>query len=401
MLRIYRAAFSGLSRDLWLLATVTLVNRSGTMVLPFIALYLTSERGLDADAAGRLVALYGFGAALGGYLGGRLSDRIGSIRTQQASLGLGGLCYLVLSSLTDRLAIAVALFVTGVIVESFRPAVMSSFAKRTDGSNRAQAFAFLRLAANLGLGIGPAVGGFLALYDYHWLFYADASTCWLGVLLLTSLRRRAPRDATADVAKARREGPESPKALSPFRDVPFLALLALVTVMASVLFQIFSTFPLYLKEHVGYHEDAIGYLLSLNALVIVAFEMVLIHLVRGRDPMQLIGVGAFFLCLGFAGTPLGASLPWLAFTVAVWTFGEMLALPILNVVVAERASPSVQGEYMGLYTTAFATAFITAPFLGTLVYERLGPTVLWYGIGALGLLLWPAALALRSRLLPR
>ena len=99
---------------------------------------------------------------------------------------------------------------------------------------------------------------------------------------------------------------------SPFHDLPYLALLGLVILMAAVLFQIFSTFPLYLNEHAGFREDGIGYLLSFNALLIVVFEMILIHAVSDRDGMQLIGAGAFLLCAGFGLMPFGATLSWLA-----------------------------------------------------------------------------------------
>lgn len=87
-------------------------------------------------------------------------------------------------------------------------------------------------------------------------------------------------------------------------------------------------------------------------------------------------------------------------TVAVWTFGEMLALPILNVLVAARAPASHRGKYMGFYTMAFSIAFILAPVAGTYVYERFGSDTLWYSIGGLGVVLWATALRLRSTLFP-
>lgn len=393
VLAIYREAFSGLPRDLWLLALVALVNRSGTMVLPFISLYLTSARGFAPHEAGELVALYGVGAAAGAYLGGFLADRFGAIRAQQASLFAGGASYLVLGSLTGRGPIAAALFASGAIVESFRPAVMAAYSERAAPEIKAKAFAFLRLAVNLGVGVGPAVGGFLALYGYRWLFYVDAGTCWLAALLLFRL---APEPSAAARRASLRDG-----ARSAWRDGPFLALLVLVLFLASALFQVFSTFPLYLREHVGLRENGIGALLSLNAFLIVAFEMVLIHLVRNRDRMALVGAGGFALCAGFALMPLSSNVAWLALTVAIWTLGEMLSLPILNVVVSERASAGYQGQYMGLYTMAFSLAFVLAPLAGTAVYERFGAQSLWYGMGALGVALSASSSSLRVPLRAR
>jgi predicted MFS family arabinose efflux permease len=386
---IYREAFSGLSRDLWILGIAALVNRSGTMVLPFLSLYLTAERGMSISAAGRLVGIYGAGAVCGAYLGGGLSDRIGAVRAQQLSLVAGGLGLLVIGAVRRPTLIGIALFVVAMLVEAFRPAVMAAFAEHAPGDLKPKAFAFLRLAVNLGVGIGAAVGGALAVYGYRWLFVGDAVTCLAGALLLqkVSASRRAVGGEHETTTPA-----------SPFRDLPFLCLLVLVVVMASVLFQIFSTLPLYLREHVGLRENAIGMLISLNAILIVAFEMVLIHLVARRDRMSVVGVGAALLCAGYALMPYHDATWYLAVTVGVWTFGEMLSLPILNVIVAERAGVSVQGRYMGLYATAYALAFIVAPIAGTFVYDRFGPLALWHTIGVVGIGLWLGTVVLRPYL---
>ncbi len=387
--RVYREAFSGLSKDLWILGITALVNRSGTMVLPFMSLYLTVERGLSVGAAGRLVAVYGAGAVCGAYLGGALSDRIGAVRAQQVSLIAGGAGFLVMSAIREPLLLGLSLFIVAVLVEAFRPAVMAAFAERAPGDLKPKAFAFLRLAVNLGVGIGAAVGGTLALYGYRWLFIGDALTCFVGALLLLKV---------AAVPNAGRDRQETTTARSPFRDIPFLCLLVLVVLIASVLFQIFSTLPLYLREHIGFQENAIGLLISLNALLIVAFEMILIHLVSRRDRMSVVGVGALLLCAGYGLMPYHNATWYLALTVAVWTFGEMLALPILNVIVAERAGASVQGRYMGLYTMAYAIAFIVAPIAGTYLYDHFGPLVLWHAIGVLGIGLWLGSAVLKPYL---
>jgi MFS family permease len=310
-----------------------------------------------------------------------MSDKVGAIRAQQASLTLGGFGFFVLSGLRQRWSIAVAMLLVSVVVEAFRPAAMTAFAERSSREIRPKAFAFLRLAVNLGVGIGPAVGGFLALYGYRYIFYTDAATCWLAALLLLKLRV-APKATPNEMKDPRRRSGR------PWGDPAFLLLLGLVIVMASVLFQIFSTFPLYLHEYIGLRENAIGLVLALNAMLIVLFEMPLIHVVQNRDRMRLIGLGAFLLSAGFSLLPLGSAPAFLALTVAVWTFGEMLALPVLNVVVAERASAGYEGQYMGLYTMAFAIAFVLAPVAGTFFYERFGPDILWLTIGAIGVVLW-------------
>jgi MFS family permease len=96
--------------------------------------------------------------------------------------------------------------------------------------------------------------------------------------------------------------------------------------------------------------------------------------------------------------PLGSTAAFAALTIGVWTVGEMLSLPMLNAVVAGRATAANQGRYMGLYTMAYSVAFIIAPVSGTRIYETFGATVLWVAIGGLGLPLLAGSLGLRRAL---
>jgi predicted MFS family arabinose efflux permease len=187
-------------------------------------------------------------------------------------------------------------------------------------------------------------------------------------------------------------------ARSPWRDGPFLGLWLLVTVLALTFFQIFSTLPVYLREIYGFREDTIGILLGFNAAIIVVFEMVLVHWAERLDRMLVVGFGALLICLGFGLMPLGSTAAFVALTIVIWTVGEMLALPMLNAVVAERADPANRGRYMGLYTMAYSVAFIIAPVAGTWIYDRFGPTALWTVVGGLGVPLLAGSVALRGPL---
>jgi predicted MFS family arabinose efflux permease len=387
LLNAYREAYSGLPRDVWLVSAALLINRAGTMVLPFLSLYFTVDRGLSITDAGALMALYGVGAVVGSYLGGWLADRIGALRTQHLSLLAGGAGFLWLVTLDDLRLIAPAVFVVSLVFEAFRPAAMAALAARAPAGLQLRSFALLRLAANLGMSIGPAIGGWLALYSYDWLFVGDAATCWAASAFLFFTLGVADRSHAGSHAERSAAG-------SPLADGPFLLLLLLVTGVAMVLFQIFTTVPIYLRQVHGFPESTIGSLLALNALLIVIFEMVLIHKVDHWRRMVVIALGAFLFCLGLGLMPFGASLPYLAFTVLVWTLGEMLSLPMFNAVIASRAQKGNHGRYMGLYSVAFSLAFIAAPAIGTRVYDRFGPDALWLGIGAFGVPLALLALAL-------
>ncbi len=390
----YRSAFAGLPRDVWLLAAATLVNRSGTMVLPFMSLYLTRRLSFSTVEAGRVLSLYGLGAIVGSYLGGWLSDRFGALRVQEASLLATGAGFLVLSRLHGKIAFAVAMLLLSAVAEWFRPALLTAVAQLSPPSVRTRSMALIRLAVNSGLSIGPALGGVLAVRHYGWLFLVDALTCWAAVALLRlTLHRRAapPVEASGSPAAA----PQSP-----WRDVPFVAFLLLVTGLTTVFFQISSTLPLYLRSVRGFNEATIGGLLAINAVTIVCVEMVLLRFVERFHHLRVAALGSLLVCTGLALMPLSRGVVFAASTVLVWTAGEMLSLPMTNATAGLRSGVASSGRYIGAYTLSFSCAFVLAPLVGTTVYQRFGPNVLWAAIGVAGLPLWAGFFALARRLTP-
>ncbi len=378
----YRSAFTGLPRPVWMLCAAALVNRAGTMVLPFLSLYFTQELAMSALQAGQLLGIFGLGSMLGSYLGGWLSDRIGSVRVQQLSFLGSGFGFLILGQVTSFWGLGLAIGVTATIADSFRPALLASVTHFSPPEVRNRALALVRLAVNLGMAVGPAVGGLLAVRHYGWLFVGDALTCWAaGILLVVAL------GCPGDPATGQDRRPDDqPAAIlrSPWRDLRFLGFLGLLAVLGIVFFQIWITFPIYMRDFYHFPEPLIGGLMAFNATLIVCFEMVLVKKLEGANPLRVAGIGAALVCLGLAILPLGPGLAVAIFSTMVWTLGEMLVLPMANVITANRADSASLGRYMGAYSLAFGMSFVLAPVIGTTIYDCLAPAALWYGIGLTG-----------------
>lgn len=380
ILATYREAFSGLNRAVWLLALTTLVNRSGTMVLPFLILYLTEQQGFSTTDAGRAMGVYGIGGVLGSYLSGWLCDRVPPRRIMIGSLSLSGIGFILLGQIDTRAGILTTIFLLAVVGEGFRPANSAAVASASPPELRTRAFALNRLAINLGMSVGPTVGGFLAMISYDWLFWADGFSCMLAAVVLAVGFQGG--ETTGHEPK-----PEAAAGRSPWRDRPFLAMMALFFLLALITFQTISTFPLTLRDLYGFHEGRIGLVMATNTILIVLFEMVLVHRVAGRDPLRLLGLGGLLFGVGMALLPFGSGFAYACFTVLVWTIGEMLSFPLSAAAVSHRAGASNLGLYMGLYTLSFESAWVFSPMLGTWVYETWGPKVLWLGCGAIGVIL--------------
>ncbi|MCG8461362.1 MAG: MFS transporter [Holophagales bacterium] len=412
-LRAYREAYQGLPPTVWWLSTVILVNRCGTMVVPFLALYLTQELDHPVTAAGFVLSAYGFGHLAGAALGGWTTDRFGPLPVQVASLAISGFAFLALEPLRSVSSIAAVTFLAATAAEGFRPANYAALASYAPKGLQTRAVALNRLAINLGWGIAPVVGGILASLDYRWLIRGDGATCLLAAalmvwLLVSGRLPMAPtRECHADPVETADErsgsasgggGSPADPPRHPARDGAFLAFLGVAALSAFIFFQAWGAFPVYLAEAYGIAEARYGALMAVNALLILAFEMVLTVRTERYHPLSVVGVGCIFTGLGFAILPLGRGVALAALSVAVWTVGEMLSHPALGGWVAARASARHRGKYMGLFTMSWGVAFIAAPAVGTWVYERLSPETLWVLLGVLGFVGWAACELLRRRL---
>ena len=150
-LSLYKTSFTGLSPQTWLLSIVMLINRSGTMVIPFMTLYLTSkEMGRSLSDAGTVIGLFGFGSIIGAFLGGKLSDRIGFHKVQLITLLSGGIMFMVLGQIKNFPLICLCTFLLSLVNEAFRPANSSAVAFYSTVANRTRSFSLNRLAINLG-----------------------------------------------------------------------------------------------------------------------------------------------------------------------------------------------------------------------------------------------------------
>jgi len=361
------------------------------MVLPFLALFLTKERGFSPTDVGLTFAAYGTSGILGSYLGGRLAVFLLPTSLMEASLGLTGLGLFVLGHLRHRWQIVLAVAALSLVSKSFVPARRMALASRVRNSaDHGRSAALNRLAENFGLTVGACVGGFLAARDYSWLFRIDGTTSLVAALfLLFSLRREEL------VSPNKASGPKAAAGRSPWGDTPFLFFLFLRFLLALVTIQVACTIPLALSS-----EYRFGLIRGANTLIVVLFEMVLVHIFKNANPLRLVAVGSFLFCLGVGLLPAGGSFFYLAFPVVIWSVGEMLTLPTLDGVVANRAEGPSRGYYVALFSAAFAVACVVAPLAGTWVYQGIGPQWLWAGCIAVGVILlvgfWKLAPALTA-----
>ncbi len=367
IVRNYQAAFSGLPREIWYLSIVMLINRTGSMVLPFLSLYVKNELGLGESAAGPIVACFGVGSCIGSFCGGYFSDRFGPFRVQIFSLLGNAVGFAALSQMRSFNGFAITLFLTSAVADLFRPANGASMTFLSPPEVHRKAFVLNRLAINLGFTVGPLVGGILAFYSYQWLFWVNSAACVMAAcvfyLLLGSRLTAHPANAVVNFEAQTRYR-------SPLSDGRFLFFITLNFMTFAVFFQLLSTYPLFLNDEFRLKEFEIGLLLGFNTLLVVLFEMVLIESIKSWSVLRTIAWGSLLMCWGFSVLPFGHGFWFAAGAVFIWSIGEMLAMPQMLTYVTSLSTKQNRSRYLGMYMFSVSLALVVGPLVGTRLYKQ-------------------------------
>ena len=372
----------GLPHDMWALFFTSLINRSGTMVIPFLALYLTKKIGVSPAEAGAALLVYGAAAFIAAPLTGKLSDNIGSIKVMKFALYGSGVLFFIFSFITNYNWILVAIFFLAAVNESFRPANLSLITEIVAPSQRRMAFALNRLAINAGMSIGPVIGGFLTLIDYHYLFYANAVASIAAGIYFSSVK-------WSSLSSEKAVEPLEDKLRVKFailNDKYFLFFLLAVIPANLVFFQHLGALPLYIVDDLGYTTAAFGLFGSINTILIIIAEVPLNNWMNNVSYKKTLMLGALFAGIGFGGFVIATTTIPLVIAIIVFTIGEMIFFPITAAYTSEIAPADRRGEYMGYYQMTFSFAFSAGPWLGTVVYQNYGSVILWSGALVLGLI---------------
>jgi MFS family permease len=371
----FRNAFGGLSRSIWLLALAQLINRSGSMVIFFLAVYLKDELLFDLNQVGAVMACYGIGALVGVYAGGKLTDRLGHRPVMVASLLGGFILFVLASQINDFISLCVVLFLLSAFGDGFRPAGMVAISHYSTPENYTRSVSLYRLAINLGFSIGPAIGGLLATIDYQWLFWVDGATCLFASVFVYFYLTESKQNS----AELSEEPEELVHRKSPWRDKAYLLFLPMVTIYAMAFFQLFSTMSIYYKGEEGFTEGQIGAILALNGLLVAAVELVLVYKIERKYSLYTwMILGSLLLTLSYGLILLVHGFMWYLIIITLVSFSEMFFMPFTNTFMNNRSGKANRGQYASLYVMAWSASHIFTPLLATTVMNHMGYQKLWW-----------------------
>ncbi len=377
-------SLKGLPKNIWLICIVALINRTGTMVFPFLALYLTQEIGVEPGKAGLVLTFYGIGAFVSAPFAGKLSDKIGALNLIKFSLLTSGVLFFVYSLFDSYIAISIISVVLAIVSEAFRPAGMAFISSEASVEQRKPAYALYRLAINLGMSIGPVVGGLLSAINFNLLFYVDGLTSIAaGVFLLFAKWQLKPQPIDSEnTEKIKTE--TKPKAV--WRDGMFMYFLLASLPVVMVFFQHFSSMPLFVVDNMGFSRSTFGLLFAINTVIIIFLEVPLNAMMSHWADWKGLALGSLLCAIGFGGMVFTTEIIGLVITIVIWTFGEMVFFPAAAAFAADISPENRRGEYMGYFQMMFSLSFTLAPWGGTKILEVYGPQTLWMVTFATGII---------------
>ncbi|CAN5791685.1 MFS transporter [soil metagenome] len=374
VINTYRRSFTGLSTEIWWLSLVLLINRSGTMVAPFITIYLTQHLHYSLIQAAIVNGMLGLGAIAGALAGGKLTDKIGFTWVQFTALAGGGILFIFIGYIEHFGAICLVAFFLSVVNDAFRPANSAAIAAYSLPENRTRSYTLNRLAINIGWAVGASLGGILAGINYKLLFWVDGITNLIAAVLLWNVLFKPGQTKIIKEKVVSKVA-----AASPWKDAVYIRFIILVTLFASCFMLMFRIVPVFYKEQLHLPEAVIGLVMGLNGVIIAFFEMVLVTRWEGkRSHLVYIRLGLYLGAVTFLSLLLPVNGIVLAlFSMVLFTFSEILALPFMNTFWINRANEFNRGSYAAVYTIAWSVAQITGPYIGAVVVEYFNYTTLW------------------------
>ena len=386
MLKKYFNNFRGFPKAIWFLAILTFINRAGTMVVPFLSKYMKEDLHFSYGEVGTVMVFFGIGSIIGTWLSGKFIKWVGFYKTMALSLLASSVLFIVIEQLKTFEYLCLGVLLLTSFADMFRPAMLLSLNTYTKKENRTRALSLVRSAINLGFLFGPAIGGILIMnVGYRFLFYADAATCMLAVLIFITFIKeiKLPFKINENVVALKEKSK-----FRVFKDKSFVLHLIISMFSGILFFQIFTTLPLYHKEFFHLPELYTGLLLALNGIIMLLFELPIVTYFESKkvNKLKIISLGIFSMIFGYFLLSILQVDFVLILMIIFVTFGAMLTFPFANSYASTRSRVGLEAAYMTIFTMSYSFAHIFSAKVGMEIISKFGYNANWIAMAIIGLL---------------
>ena len=386
LLQRTRKVYNEYPRAFWIYNIIVFIDRlGGFMLYPFFALYLTQKYEIGMSTVGLLFGVFSISGMVGSALGGAIADRMGRKTVIIVSLILSSLSALGMG-FAPTLGIFIAVVViVGTLSSIGHPAHEAVVADLLPQEKRAEGYGIIRVVFNLAVIIAPPIAGLLIANSYLTLFLVDAVISLISAaIVLLALPETKPQ-AQAHVK------PETMKQTFAgygrvFKDTPFLAFIGVTVMMTLVYMNMNSTLGVYLRDQHGLPELRYGWLLSINAIIVVLFQFWVTRRLEKYKPLLMMAAGSLLYAVGFAMYGFVPTFALFIVAMIIITIGEMVVSPFQQSLVASFAPEHMRGRYMAVSGLSWSISFTIGPYFAGLLLDSASPHLLWVFCGIVGVL---------------
>ncbi|MGV8025518.1 MAG: MDR family MFS transporter [Anaerolineaceae bacterium] len=360
-------------------------NIGGSLLFPFLALYVTQKFGVSLIDIGWIQVVSTMVNVVGTSVGGALADRYG--RKTIALIGLFGSALITLPlGLTNRWEMFILFRLLSSFMGNFSgPAFNALLADLLPSEKRSQGYATLRIIGNLSAAIGPFLAGFLIGRSFLPLFIVDVIlSVSTGVLLLFKMPETQPDEAKTASKQTLKETFGGYGAV--LRDRVFVTLVFLIVLTMMVYMNYNTTLSVYLNRMHGISAKQFGYILTLNAAMVVVFQFSVSRVTVKFKQHHMMFLGTLLYAVGFGMIGFGKNYSFFILSMVIVTIGEMISAPLYQAMAAEFAPVALRGRYMAFLSISYSFSAAFGPLIAGYGLESAHPQWVWYGGGILCLI---------------
>lgn len=387
---------AGVDREVFLLSCAAFASamalRLCDPMLPALARHFGSTVGQAAMVVTATSIAYGVAQLLFGPFG----DRFGKFPVIAWACLASTVGALACAASPSLAVLAMARALNGATTAALIPLAMAWIGDVVAIQHRQATLARFMSGQIVGLVSGQAVAGFFAdHFGWRWAFVLLGTIyCWVGLMLVTSLRRNRQRVAAADAtAETALSGLDRIRLVLGNRGARFI--LAVVFVEAMATFGAIAFIPTYLHERFGISLFHAGLVVALIGLGGLAYTLFARQWVRRLGQIRLAWVGGSLLGTAFALLVIAPAWGWGMLASLVVGLGFYQMHNTLQTM-ATQMTPTARGTAVSLFASCFFFGQATGVAVGAAVIDRVGAQ--WvFGAWALVLPLVGAVLARHLR----
>jgi len=365
----------------WLMAFGMLISTLGSsMIWPFLMIYVSETLTVSLSVVTSLMTLNSITNLIFAFISGPVVDRLGRKWVMVISLAGNGVCYILMSMATNLPAFAILMALRGAFNPLYQVGTDAMMADMIPSQKRSDGYSILRMSSNLGIALGPAIGGFVASASYTMAFYlAAVGLVTYSLLLLFKAKETLPDQSGIEKLQERFGGYGQILRDKPF--IQFNLTFTLTTIAASMIWVLLAV---YAKQNYGVPENLYGFIPATNAIMVVTLQLFVTRWTKQRKPIQMIALGAFFYGLAAFMIGFGTSFWAFWFAMVVMTTGELLMVPTATTLSANLAPADKRGRYMSIHGMTWGVASGIGPLTGGILSDSISPHAPWFAAGGSG-----------------